>query len=63
MTPCMKILCSYKAIKAPKVSGVNFLIKSVFVGLFPAKYLKGAKKEAFSEVIFCFSNSVFTCLF
>ena len=51
MTPCTKILCSYKATKAPKVAGVNFWINSVFVGLFPENTLNGNKKSALDSTI------------
>jgi hypothetical protein len=38
-------LCSYKAIKKPKVEGVIFFTKKELVGLLPAKTLKGVKNS------------------
>ena len=60
--PCTNILCSYSAISEPKDSGVSFSIKSVFVGLFPAKILKGAKNSVFSGEIPNLFKSATTCV-
>jgi hypothetical protein len=41
MTPCTKILCSYMAVRAPKVLGVKLENITELVGLFPGKTLCG----------------------
>lgn len=55
ITPCTKILCSYKAMRLPRLCGVISLRRKEFVGRLPSNTLKG--------VIFLISSADFPCCF
>lgn len=61
MMPCVKILCSYIAIIAPRVNGVTFFTTIEFVGRFPEKTLWGTRFSSFSPFMPAFSSSPLTC--
>mmetsp|Transcript_17542 Transcript_17542/g.45006 ORF Transcript_17542/g.45006 Transcript_17542/m.45006 type:complete len:211 (+) Transcript_17542:297-929(+) len=46
--PCVKILCSYMAMSAPRVRGVSLSNMIEFVGLLPGKTLCGARNSTSS---------------
>lgn len=61
MMPWVKILCSYVAMRAPRVKGVNFLTTIELVGRLPVKTLCGTRFSNFSPFKPAFSSSGRTC--